>query len=217
MSQNVEISVIVCSFNHAKWIERCIRSLLNQCFIEKKILEIVIVNDSSKDNTLEVLEKFKKYKNIIIINNKKNIGLPRSINQAMRISSGRYLMRVDSDDYISRNCLYFLRLFLDYNRHYQAVCSDYCKVNKYEEVIKRYNGKKNQIACGIMFRREALFDLGLYDENFKMREGHELRKRFLKKYKLGHLEIPLYKYRDHENNRTKNLKALKIYNKKLKK
>jgi hypothetical protein len=97
------------------------------------------------------------------------------------------------------------------------VCSDYCKVNKYEEVIKRYNGKKNQIACGIMFRREALFDLGLYDENFKMREGHELRKRFLKKYKLGHLEIPLYKYRDHENNRTKNLKALKIYNKKLKK
>jgi len=217
MTQNVEISVIVCSFNHEKWIERCIRSLLNQSFIEKKILEIIIVNDSSKDNTLEILKKFKKFKNILIINNEKNIGLPKSINKAMRVSSGRYLIRVDSDDYISRNCLYFMRLFLDYNRHYQAVCSDYFKVNKFEEVIKRYNGKKNQIACGIMFRREALFDLGLYDENFKMREGHELRKRFLKKYKLGHLEMPLYKYRDHENNRTKNLKVLKIYNKKLKK
>ena len=46
-----------------------------------------------------------------------------------------------------------------------------------------------------------------------MREGHDLLKRFLKKYKLGHLEIPLYKYRDHKTNRTKNKSVVKKYEK----
>ena len=61
-----------------------------------------------------------------------------------------------------------------------------------------------------MFRRECLFELGLYNEKFKMREGHDLRKRFLENnFNLGHLELPLYKYRKHDTNRTKNMKRLK--------
>ena len=67
-----------------------------------------------------------------------------------------------------------------------------------------------------MFRKECLFDIGLYNPKFKMREGHEMRKRFEKKHKIGHLNLPLYKYRFHENNRTKNLKTLKKYDRKLK-
>ena len=53
-----------------------------------------------------------------------------------------------------------------------------------------------------MFRKECLFDIGLYNEKFKMREGHELRTRFEKKFKIGRLEFPFYKYRKHELNRT---------------
>ena len=68
-----------------------------------------------------------------------------------------------------------------------------------------------------MFRRECLFELGLYNEKFKMREGHELRIRFKKyNFKLGHLELPLYKYRKHQTNRTKNKKILSKYNLMLK-
>ena len=50
-----------------------------------------------------------------------------------------------------------------------------------------------------------------------MREGHEMKLRFKKKHKIGHLNLPLYKYRFHSSNRTKNLKILKKYDKKLKK
>ena len=50
-----------------------------------------------------------------------------------------------------------------------------------------------------------------------MREGHDLRKRFEEKFSIGHLNIPLYKYRFHEKNRTKNKKNLIKYEKMLKK
>ena len=77
---------------------------------------------------------------------------------------------------------------------------------------------KKQIACGIMFRKECLFDIGLYNTEFSMREGHELRIRFEKKFKIGRLEFPMYKYRFHSNNRTiKNKNTLKKFDKLIRK
>ena len=210
------VSVIICAYNHEKWIERCIRSVLNQEIISKEDYEIIFVDDCSEDSTQEILKKFKKEKNLISLKNKKNLGLPASINKAMQDSSGRYVVRIDSDDYVQRTFLYHMKFFLDFNMHYQAVCVDYLKVNQNEEVIERKNALEEQIACGVMFRKECLFDIGLYNEKFTMREGHELRKRFEEKFKIGHLELPLYKYRDHPDNRTKNDKKLRKFDKKLK-
>ena len=67
-----------------------------------------------------------------------------------------------------------------------------------------------------MFLRRCLDEIGLYNEKFKMREGHELKKRFLLKYKIGRLSKTLYNYRQHAKNRTKNKKKLKLYDKMLK-
>tara|TARA_A100000164_G_scaffold376494_1_gene413669 strand:- start:504 stop:1163 length:660 start_codon:yes stop_codon:yes gene_type:complete len=208
------VSVIVCTYNHDKWIERCLRSILNQEIIASDDFEIILVDDASVDSTPEVLKKFLLEKNLTVIRNELNIGLPSSINKAMRVSNGRYIVRVDSDDYVQRSFLYHLKFFLDYNRYYQAVCVDYLKVDENEEVISRENGSINEIACGVMFRRECLFDIGLYNENYKMREGHDLRRRFEKEFKIGHLELPLYKYRDHADNRTKS-ELLKDFDEKL--
>lgn len=210
-----DISVIVCTFNHAKWIERCLRSLVHQEFIDHNDYEVLIVNDGSKDFTSKILKNF-KFQNFRIFQNKKNIGLPNSINKAIQMSLGRYIVRVDSDDFVVRNFLYLCKLFLNLNRNHQAVAVDYFKVDNNEILISKEDCMKEQIACGIMFRKECLFDIGLYDTKFKMREGHELRKRFEKKYSIGHLNMPLYKYRFHETNRTKNIKKLKRYDRKLK-
>tara|TARA_B100002019_G_C21200704_1_gene563858 strand:+ start:143 stop:802 length:660 start_codon:yes stop_codon:yes gene_type:complete len=210
------VSVIVCTFNHEKWIERCIRSLLNQENIFLEDFEIILVDDCSEDSTSEVLDKFSNETNLTIIKNESNIGLPASINKAMKVSTGRYIVRVDSDDYVQRSFLYHMKFFLDFNRYYQAVCVDYFRVDENEEVLSRENSKINEIACGIMFRRECLFDIGLYNEKYTMREGHDLRRRFEKKFKIGHLELPLYKYRDHANNRTKS-DIVRDFDKKLNK
>ena len=210
-----EISVIVCSFNHEKWIERCLRSLINQKIIKQDDYEILIVNDKSEDNTKKILKKYNNISNLKIINNSKNIGLPSSINKAIHKSSGRYIVRVDSDDYVDRYFLFFLHYFLNNNREYAAASCDYIIVNDNEEYLRKENSQKNEIACGIMFRREALIDIGLYNKSFSMREGHELKKRFEKKYEIGRIPFTLYKYRKHSLNRTKNIQLLKKFDKKL--
>jgi len=209
-----DISIIVCSYNHAKWVERCLRSLLHQDFIKKEDYEVILIDDGSTDITQDILNNF-KFENFRYFKNKKNIGLPGSINKAIKLSQGRYIVRVDSDDYVVRNFLYLTKLFLNLNREYQAVAVDYYKVDDNEMLISRHSCLKDEIACGIMFRKECLFDIGLYDPKFKMREGHEMRVRFEKKYKIGILNMPLYKYRSHSSNRTKNIKLLKKYDRKL--
>ena len=56
-----EISIIVCIYNHEKWIERCIRSLFNQINIQRKLFEIILIDDKSKDNSLKVINNYKDF------------------------------------------------------------------------------------------------------------------------------------------------------------
>jgi glycosyltransferase involved in cell wall biosynthesis len=210
-----EISVIVCCHNHDKWIERCVRSLAHQEDIRPQDYEIVVVNDASTDNTRAVLQNLAFLPNLRIIENESNLGLPASINRALRSALGRYVVRVDSDDYVARRFLSLMRMFLNMNREYQAVAVDYVQVDEFETPLQRLNCLEHQIACGVMFRKECLFDVGLYDESFRMREGHELRRRFEQKFRIGRLEFPLYKYRRHGANRTLNDAELSVYDERL--
>lgn len=210
-----EISVIVSSHNHEKWIERCIRSIAHQDDIIAQDYEILVVDDGSTDNTSAVLQNLDLLTGLRVIHNETNLGLPASLNRAIRQALGRYIVRVDSDDYIARRCLSLMRMFLNMNREYQAVAVDYLKVDEFENLIERINCFEHQIACGVMFRKECLFDIGLYDESFRMREGHELRRRFEEKFKVGRLEFPLYKYRHHDHNRTLNSAEVARYDRRL--
>lgn len=216
MSIIPDISVVVCAFNHDKWLERCIRSLNHQKGINQDDYEIIVVDDGSKDNTKYVLKNIESIENIRILKNKTNIGLPKSLNKAIRNAKGRYIVRVDSDDYVSRRFLDLMWFFLDTNRNYQAVATDYVVVDQFENIIRRANCFEDEIACGVMFRKECLFEIGLYDESFLMREGHDLRKRFDELFSVARLEFPLYKYRQHDRNRSKNKKELEKYDEKLK-
>jgi glycosyltransferase involved in cell wall biosynthesis len=210
-----EISVIVCSHNHDKWIERCIRSLAHQEDIAATDYEVIVVNDASTDNTAAVLHNMAVLPNLRVIENDRNLGLPASINRALRSALGRYVVRVDSDDYVGRRFLSLMRMFLNMNREYQAVAVDYVLVDEFETPLGKLNCIEDQIACGVMFRKECLFDIGLYDESFRMREGHELRRRFEQKFRIGRLEFPLYKYRRHGANRTLNADELSHYDERL--
>jgi hypothetical protein len=60
-----------------------------------------------------------------------------------------------------------------------------------------------------------LIDIGLYDESFLLREEEELMIRFKSKYKISRLQLPLYRYRKHENNITNNKETMKKFKKRL--
>jgi len=75
------ISVIVAAYNQERYLTRCLRSLLAQSFARDKF-EIVVINDGSTDHSANVLKEFSD--EIVLITNESNIGLPASLNKAIR-------------------------------------------------------------------------------------------------------------------------------------
>ena len=126
-----------------------------------------------------------------------------------------YVVRVDADDFVNSNFLNFLSYYLDCNKQADAVACDYLLIDDLEIELRKCNCNLEPIACGIMFRRERLFDIGLYDEEFRFNEEKELRIRFENKYTIERLELPLYRYRRHEGNMTNNKKLSDKYYKNL--
>ena len=86
------ISVVIPVYNQEKYIERCLRSIINQN-IEKNLYEIVVVNDGSTDNTLKILKKYSD--TIILINHENNKGLPSALNKGIQSCKSKYVVRVD--------------------------------------------------------------------------------------------------------------------------
>ena len=210
--KSVHVSVIVPVYNTELYIGRCIRSLLNQS-INPENYEIILINDGSSDNTKKAIEPF--VGDLIIIENKKNLGLPASLNNGIKKARGQFIVRVDSDDYVHVEFLKILSLHLQLNHSIDAIASDYLLVNNDQDILGQNNCLKNLIGCGVMFRLKHLIDIGLYDESFLLREEEELMIRFKSKYKISRLQLPLYRYRKHENNITNNKETMTKFKKRL--
>ena len=193
------ISVIVPIFNQEKYIGRCLRSLLQQTMPHDQY-EIIVIDDASSDRTPYALELF--HNAIYTIRNLTNLGLPASLNIGINASNAPYIVRVDSDDYVNINFLHSLYLFLKMNPDFDAVACDYWLFDENDKWLKRFNSIENPIGCGIIFRKEQLFEIGLYDENFRIHEEQDLRIRFEKKYTISRIPLPLYRYRRHQKNLT---------------
>ena len=206
-----ETSIIIPTFNQAKYLDRCLRSVLSQNGYDD--YEVICVNDGSSDETAQILSRYQN--EIQIIDNVSNQGLPASINRAILQSTGQFIVRVDSDDYVSREFIRVLTLGLKYNAKIDSVACDY-EIFDEMGVSEIANCIESPIACGILFRRAHLFDIGLYDEKFRIHEDKELMTRFLRKYGVERIPIPLYRYRMHTNNMTKNLEKSDEYLTKLK-
>lgn len=91
---------------------------------------------------------------------------------------------LDADDYIQQDLLKLQSIFLTENNRLDAVAVDYYLVNEFGDHIEWVESSQKPIACGIMFRKDLLFDIGLYDEKFRAREEEDLRKRFEKTFHL---------------------------------
>lgn len=208
------VSIIITAYNYEKYIERAVRSCLDQS-LPKKDYEILVVNDCSTDNTKKILENYET--EVRVFNLEKNVGLSAARNFAVKKAKGQFVTFLDADDYIQRDMLMLQKTFLSENNKLDAVSVDYYKVDDRGTHIEHVNAEKKPIACGIMFRKDLLLDIGLYDESFRAREEEELRIRFLRKHNIYNIILPLYRYRMHDNNLTKNKKEMDKYKLKLKK
>ena len=212
MTRSVQVSVIIPSYNQEQYIGRCIRSLLKQSLHEDDF-ELIVVNDGSTDSTVEALKPFMH--EIRYIRNDQNIGLPASLNTGIKNAKGQFIVRVDADDYVHWDYLKILSMHLQLNHEIDAIACDYILVNNKQDKLEQVNCLEKPIGCGIMFKLDHLIDIGLYDENFLLREEEDLRIRFLKKYSISRVQLPLYRYRKHKNNITNNFENMDKYRKKI--
>jgi glycosyltransferase involved in cell wall biosynthesis len=209
----MKISVIITCHNYAKYLSRAIRSAINQS-MDKKDYEIIVVDDASEDETQEVINTYSGFIRPVIL--QENKGLAEARNLGIKVALGRFVINLDADDYFDENILLIENAYLAYNQNFDAVSCDYYIVDEKERHVNRVSGENKPIAAGIMFRKDLLFHIGLYDKNFRAREEEDLRTRFLKKgYKIYNIPLPLYRYRKHGKNMTSNAELMDEYQKRL--
>lgn len=92
------LSILVPVYNTEKYLRRCLDSMVNESILDD--LEIILVNDGSKDTSLEIMKEYKnKYSNSIVLVDKDNGGHGSTINKGLEIATGKYFRVLDSDDW----------------------------------------------------------------------------------------------------------------------
>lgn len=191
----VDISVIVTNFNYGKFIRRCLRSLLNQD-LDPKRYEIIVVDDGSKDDSLIALESFRQSEEIRLVVNRNNMGVGAASLIGVSHSRGKYVVRVDADDYVQPPFLYMLYSFLRFNTNYVGVSCDYFLTDSDERIISVESFEQNGLACGLMLKTSYVELVGSYNPEKRIFEEKDLFER-IDRSKIFHLPVPLYNYVKH--------------------
>lgn len=98
----IKVSVIVPAYNVEKYIEKTLKSIMNQTLRE---IEIIVINDGSKDNTLSIIKRLMMEDNRIVLIDKKNGGVSRARNDGIKKAKGEYISFIDGDDWIEKDFL----------------------------------------------------------------------------------------------------------------
>ncbi|AJB45492.1 glycosyl transferase [Campylobacter fetus subsp. testudinum] len=146
-----KISVIIPCFNAEGFLKECLESLLNQSF---KDIEVIAINDGSSDDTLDILNKFASIDSRITIIDQQNSGASAARNAGIKASNGKFIMFLDSDDFLSSNEILHKLYNIALNLDADLVFGDF---NYYKNGEIRY--QKNYICDeGIVDKEQFLFD-----------------------------------------------------------
>lgn len=216
------VSVYITNYNYAIYIKQSIESALQQTLQD---FELFIIDDGSTDNSKDIIEQYRDNDKISIIY-QQNKGLNVTNNIAMRASNGKYLMRLDADDFLEPTALEQMSSMLEANEELGLVFPDYYYVDKEGRVTgeeRRHNFERevslfDQPAHGActMIRLQFLKDLGGYNESFTCQDGYDLWIKFIMHHKVTNINQPLFSYRRHGDNLTTNEDRILNTRKKIK-
>lgn len=181
---NDKISVIVPVYNVEKYIKQCLESILNQTY---KNLEIIIVDDGTKDSSGKICDEISKSDSRIKIIHQKNQGLSGARNTGLKNTTGEYITFVDSDDYIGNKMFEKMLSTLKTNNANIVECGTiYCdeegkyikentknKIEIYEKDIQIkeliFSGNITTMSCGKLYKKDLFknfeFPIGKYHED----------------------------------------------------
>ena len=200
------VSIIMSVYNSEKTLSKSIESILNQTY---KQFEFLIMDDGSTDNTLGILEKYAlKDKRIRVLQNKKNIGLTKSLNILISKSRGTFLVRQDADDIskkerIKKQLDFIAQKNLDASTTRAKIIGENRITPRFsyflpKKILIRY---KNPFIHGsLIIKKSILKEHNYYDEKFYYSQDYKLMSDLVKsKVRIGIIKEPLY-YLNMKNN-----------------
>ena len=141
------ISIIVPVYNAEKYLNRCIESIINQTY---KNLEIILVNDGSKDLCGQICDEYSVKDSRIKVFHNTNHGVSYSRNYGIKQSSGQYLMFIDADDFIDLD--YISKMYnIILNNDYEVVFTNHVLDYGNNKIIKNFVSKELQNSCDISY------------------------------------------------------------------
>lgn len=203
------LSIVIPCHNYGHYIKDCIDSiLLND---QKYILEIIIVNDSSIDNSEHTILQLKKKVKLIKYYKVNFKSLSKSSNYGISKSNSDYILKVDADDLIDKN---FIKIHFNYllKNDIDITFSNLVYFNKYKrKKIKQVNSNilyffKYPVGSGLIYKKIVWEQLNGYDESLKFQDDLDfwIKIKKKKKYKIFHINQYIYYYRNHKTSMSKN-------------
>jgi len=200
------VSVIMSVYNAEKYLAQACDSILQQTF---QNFEFIIIDDGSKDSSLDIIKEYKKKdKRIIIIKNTKNWGLGFSLNRGIKIANGKYIARQDADDISVKKRLEIQYKFMENNQEIALIGCDNYAIDVNGEIFKHHSidnfnpekilKKRLKIfSHGTAFMKsDTLKKLGGYNEDLFYSQDRDLWCRYvLGNKKIARIRLPLYKLR----------------------
>lgn len=162
------VSIIIPAYNSERYIVKCLKSLQAQSY---KNIEIIIINDGSTDQTQNIIDDFIKTDRRFLLINQGNTGVSGARNVGMKLSKGKYLVFVDSDDYVAPDYVETLLKLMKHGNN-ELACADYYKV----ENGVAYSQSTNTQKTDVLSRTDAMNLL----HNEQYFQGYLWNKIFLK-------------------------------------
>ncbi|WP_323586982.1 glycosyltransferase family 2 protein [Aliarcobacter butzleri] len=202
---NELISVILPVYNGEKYLKEAIESILNQTYTN---FEFIIIDDGSKDSSLEIIKEYEKEDERIVAVSRENKGLIATLNEGIEKAKGKYIARMDQDD-ISLPNRFEEQLKIMENDKEIVVCGSWInvfgenrkeKISKYFQYDKEIKANLIMSCCfahpSVMMRRDAFLDNNIwYDENFKNAEDYHLWTQLARVGKFYNIPKVLLNYR----------------------
>lgn len=203
----VKVSIITPCYNGEKYIEETIMSVKEQNY---KDYEHILIDDCSKDNTFQLLQKHENER-IKVFKNEKNLWIVWTRNKAIWLAKWEYICFLDQDDlWISDNKLNKQTEFLDENKNYVLLGSQvkfineewidikdtsvkyYCEDKDIRKHILQYN---QFVTCSVMFRKDLLNKVWLLNKKYDKVDDYDLWLKLWTQWKLKNLDEIMVAYR----------------------
>ena len=208
---SVSVLIVIPVFNGEKYLKDTIESCLQQTYIE---IQIVIVNDCSSDSSIEIIEDYRNQKNIMLIQNKVNLGINRSVNLGAKSFDSKYILFLGQDDilppnYIETALSYFDKhtafvycnpIIIDKNGIYKGKIKKEENIKYGKDLIYHMAMENNIMSTGLIMNKKLFQTVGLFDEKYKNYGEWKLWIKLMKKGKAVYVKDINTYYRKHLTN-----------------